>query len=364
MNVSYGQSLKGVKYIPTFIKEPPSTCDKISQFEFNLIYAFTTSKNLNSDQKNWIEFQAKCQNLFYNDIIIKNQLESRSEKPIVEIESALKIKFDSKNIKHQKFLKSLERKNIHQLLLEIIISSSLNKNEWLTTVIIDLLGRDISSFPVWINENVSSVSREKYARYINRIFLLVNESSIDEFYKLMFFKKFTHISEGDSRLKLTQLLNQTFGATLEFDINSYKYGIKMAPFWVQELDNFNEKKRLVERYFETPAISDLSAYHGLLFEYNLPKVGSQRDKIIDKIAKEFKSYDYNKMISLISGLRNPVFKKELVKRDQFFARPIFSIERRFLNKKISEKKSSWLAYQLLYLGQRNENIIKNLMVDL
>ncbi|AYF43504.1 hypothetical protein BALOs_0492 [Halobacteriovorax sp. BALOs_7] len=363
MNVSYSLSLEGVEYIPDFIKTPPSTCDKITQFEFNLIYAFTTSE-LKSDEKPWVEFQAKCQHLFYPDIVIKSYVESRSDKPVLEFEEALKMKFDSKKVAHQNFLKSLERKNIHQLLLEIIIASSLNKNEWLTTVIIDLLGRDITNYSVWINENIIPKSRQKYAKYINRTFELVNESSIDEFYKLMFFKKFTHISTGDSRLKLTQLLNQTFGATLEFDITSYKYGVKMTPFWVQELENFNEKKRLVERFFATPAVKELSDYNGLLFEYNLPKVGSGRDKIIDKIASEYKDYNFDKMMSLISGLRNPVFKKELVKRDKYFERPIFSIERTFLNKKLREKKSSWLAYQLLYLGQRNEEIIKNLMVDL
>ncbi|WP_412471706.1 hypothetical protein [Halobacteriovorax sp. RT-1-4] len=274
------------------------------------------------------------------------------------------MKFDSKNIGHQKFLKKLERENFHQLMLEIVIASSLNKAEWLTGVIIDLLKRNIELYPVWINENIPREARARYEGALIRIFDIINNSSIDEVYKLMLFKKFTHISSGDSRLKLSQLLNQTFGSTLEFDLSSYKFGIKLAPFWVQELEDFKLKQRLVERYFNTPAIQGFDDYGNILFEYNIPNIGKKRDDLIEKVASSYQSYNFEKMMSLIVGLRNPVFKRELVKKDKFFERPIFSIERTYLAEKLNEKNSSWIAFHLLYLGQRDENIIKNIMVDL
>lgn len=354
-------SLKGIEYSPEFVKSPPEKCSDITPFELNLIYAFTTKKQ---SANNWVEFQAKCQNLLFPDIVLIKENESRTQRPLLEMEKALKMKFDSKNKDHQSFLKKLERKNFHQMLLEIIISASLNKNEWMTSAIIDVLGRDIEYYSVWINQNIPTASRQKYAAFINQVFDIVNESNIDELYKLMFFKKFTHISSGDSRLKLTQLLNQTFGSTLEFDISSYKYGIKMAPYWIQELDNFNLKKHLVEKYFTTPAMHNFDEFKNILFEYNIPNVGKLREQLLDKIAKDYKDYSFEMMMGLIVGLRNPVFKKEMVKRDKFFARPVFSIERTYLNEKINDRKSSWIAFNLLYLGQRDENIIKNIMVDL
>ncbi|MFG1485867.1 hypothetical protein [Halobacteriovorax sp. RZ-2] len=353
--------MSGVEYKPEFVKSPPANCSNISKFEFNLIYAFTTS---GQSSNQWIEFQAKCQELFYSDIIMQNKSEVRSIKQVEELEKALKIKFNSKNIAHQKFLKKLERSNFHQLVLEIVIASSLNKGEWLTGVIIDLLKRNIELYPVWINDNIPKQVRARYEAALMRVFDIVNSSSIDEVYKLMLFKKFTHISTGDSRLKLTQLLNQTFGSALEFDLSSYKFGIKLAPFWVQELDDFKMKQKLVERYFNTPAMQGFDDYGIILFEYNIPNIGKKRDDLINKVATSYKSYNFEKMMALMVGLRNPVFKRELVKKDSFFERPIFSIERTYLANRLSEKNSSWIAFHLLYLGQRDENIIKNIMVDL
>ncbi len=265
---------------------------------------------------------------------------------------------------HRNFLKKLSRKTFHDLLLEIIISSSINKNEWLTDVVIELLGRDIIGYPIWINQNIPKDKKAIYAKYINRVFEIVNESSIEEVYKLMFFKKFTHISKGDSRLKLTQLLNQTFGAVLEFDINSYKYGVKLAPFWSQELDNYKVKQDLIFKYFSSPAVESFNSYNNLIFEYGLPNVGKLRQKLIDQVISNYKKYNFDEMMALISALKNPVFKRELVKKDKSFERPVFSIERAYLNSQLEESPNSWVAFQLLYLGQRDELIIKNLMVDL
>lgn len=213
-----------------------------------------------------------------------------------------------------------------------------------------------------IQDLTTEVKKQLLKENILKMLVKVWDSEINEHLKNLFFDSLVELEDAEIGELQSGFLGDLLKTKTKFSMDDYRYSISFPNVWFQKINDEDKEQTFLHSFFNSPAFYDIQISEFGIFSVATPSDLIRRNYILSKLSNEWKKYEYYEQEAILSALENPVFRKEIIKMNNFYNIPLFNFKKNVFKENFEH--GNYRIYSILKLfelGHEDEEMLSYLL---